>query len=193
MAGNGRISRGSQDDRGGASLVLLDRDGVINRDSDRYIKTVAEWQPLPGSLEAIADLNAAGFRVAVVTNQSGIGRGLLGERELEAIHRRMRAAAAAAGGAIDAIHYCPHRPDQGCECRKPAPGLLHAAAAALGASLLDAPFIGDKRSDVEAAQAVGARPILVGPRIGPDPAGVERYRDLAAAAAVLIAEREARG
>jgi len=172
--------------------VLIDRDGVINRDSDEYIKSVAEWQPLPGSLEAIARLGAAGFRIGVVTNQSGVGRGLLSEATLGAIHAAMQAAAAAAGGEIGAVFYCPHRPDEGCDCRKPAPGLLLQAAAHFGRGPGGVPFIGDKASDVEAARAAGARPILVGPE-APALAGVERYADLAAAAAALIAElRDAR-
>ncbi|HUF72154.1 MAG TPA: D-glycero-beta-D-manno-heptose 1,7-bisphosphate 7-phosphatase [Gammaproteobacteria bacterium] len=172
-----------------ARLVLIDRDGVINRDSVEYIKSVAEWQPLPGSLEALADLTRAGFAVAVVTNQSGIGRGFFTERTLAAIHEAMRAAVEAAGGRIAGVFHCPHRPDEGCHCRKPRPGLLHQAAEALGLALAGAPFICDKASDVEAARAAGARPILVG-AADPDPvtAGVERYADLAAAARQLIGE-----
>jgi D-glycero-D-manno-heptose 1,7-bisphosphate phosphatase len=170
-------------------LVLIDRDGVINRDSDQYIKSVAEWQPLPGSLEAIRDLTAAGFEVAVVTNQSGIGRGLFSEPTLHAIHAEMQRAIEAVGGRLAGVFYCPHRPDAGCDCRKPAPGLLLEAALAFGVSLDGVAFIGDKLSDVEAANAAGARPIVVGDRI---PAGalvnVERYPDLAFAAHALIAE-----
>jgi D-glycero-D-manno-heptose 1,7-bisphosphate phosphatase len=173
------------------ALVLLDRDGVINRDSDEYVKSVAEWAPLPGSLEAIRRLKAAGFTIAVITNQSGIGRGFLSETTLAAIHTHMRAQVEAAGGAIDGIYHCPHLPEDGCDCRKPRPGLLRAAAAAVGAALTGIPFVGDKLADVEAARAVGARPILVGERVGETPAGVERFPDLAAAAAALIAEREA--
>lgn len=172
-----------------ARLVLIDRDGVINRDSTEYIKRVEEWQPLPGSLEAIADLTRAGFTVAVVTNQSGIGRGLLTEKTLAAIHAAMRQAVETAGGRIAGIHHCPHLPDDGCDCRKPRPGLLHRAAEALGLPLAGAPFIGDKISDVEAARAAGARPILVGAAVAdPVPGGVERYVDLAAAARQLIGE-----
>jgi D-glycero-D-manno-heptose 1,7-bisphosphate phosphatase len=168
-------------------LVLVDRDGVINRDSDEYIKSVAEWQPLPGSLEALRDLTAAGFRIVVITNQSGIGRGLFNEATLEAIHAAMRAAVKRAGGRIDEIYYCPHLPAAGCRCRKPEPGLLLDAATDFGISLAGVAFIGDKESDVAAALAVGARPILVGDRVAagsrPD---IERYADLAAAAGALI-------
>lgn len=174
-----------------APLVLIDRDGVINRDSDQYIKSVAEWQPLPGSLEAIARLTAAGFAVAVVTNQSGVGRGLFSEAALEAIHAAMLEAVAAAGGRIAGIFYCPHRPDAGCDCRKPRPGLLLQAAAVLGCKLAGAPFIGDKWSDVEAARAAGARPILVGAGATAEAAGtVEHFADLAEAAETLVAEME---
>jgi len=170
-------------------LVLIDRDGVINRDSDEYIKSVAEWQPLAGSLEALRDLTAAGFRIVVITNQSGIGRGLFSRATLEAIHAAMRAAVKAVGGRIDEIYYCPHLPAAGCRCRKPEPGLLLDAATDFGISLEGVAFIGDKESDVDAALAVGARPILVGDRV---PDGrlpqIERYPDLAAAARGLIRE-----
>jgi D-glycero-D-manno-heptose 1,7-bisphosphate phosphatase len=179
-------------------LVLLDRDGVINVDSDDYIKSPDEWRPLPGSLEAIARLNAHGFEIVVVSNQSGIGRGLFSEATLAAIHSKMRAAIERAGGALLGIYYCPHRPDEGCRCRKPAPGLLERIEIDFGCSLENTPFIGDKRSDVEAALAVGARPILVGSgqRSGPGETGgrtaagrvVEVYADLAEAAARLVAE-----
>jgi D-glycero-D-manno-heptose 1,7-bisphosphate phosphatase len=179
-------------------LVLIDRDGVINRDSDEYIKRVEEWVPLPGSLEAIAALTQAGFAIAVITNQSGVGRGLFSEETLEEIHAAMRRAVEAAGGRISGIFYCPHRPDEGCDCRKPQPGLLRRAAAALGTELAGVAFIGDKRSDVEAARAVGARPVLVGPgtasaetRAGADADAVEHYPDLAAAARQLIREARA--
>jgi D-glycero-D-manno-heptose 1,7-bisphosphate phosphatase len=170
-------------------LVLIDRDGVINRDSDEYIKSVEEWVPLPGSLEAIAELTRAGFAVAVITNQSGIGRGLFTEETLEEIHAAMRRAVEAAGGRIAGIFHCPHRPDEGCDCRKPRPGLLRQAAAALGAELDGVAFIGDKHSDVEAARAVGARPVLVGSvTAGAQAGAVEHYPDLAAAARQLIGE-----
>jgi D-glycero-D-manno-heptose 1,7-bisphosphate phosphatase len=176
-----------------APLVFLDRDGVINRDSDEYIKSVEEWEPLPGSLEAIAALTGAGFRSVVISNQSGVGRGLFSENTLADIHAAMRRAVEAAGGRLQAIYYCPHRPDEGCDCRKPKPGLLRRAAQELGCALRDVPFIGDKASDVAAALAVGARPIAVGSRPGQTcPRGVERYADLAEAAAALLAERRDR-
>lgn len=172
-----------------ARLVLVDRDGVINRDSDQYIKSVAEWVPLPGSLEAIRDLARAGFKVAVVTNQSGIGRGLFSEETLGAIHAEMISAVESVGGRIDGIFYCPHLPGAGCDCRKPEPGMLLQAAAAFGRDPAAVAFIGDKASDVEAAFRAGVRPIVVGRK---RPSGVadtvERYDDLAAAARQLISE-----
>jgi len=179
------------------SLVFVDRDGVINRDSDAYIKSVAEWEPLPGSLEAIAALTAAGFDVVVITNQSGIGRGLFTLATLEAIHMHMLAEVEAAGGRIAGVFYCPHLPDENCDCRKPRPGLLEAAAEAFGTTTAGVPFIGDKVSDIEAARAAGARPILVGDRVAADTAnGIvqanDRFPDLAAAASALLAEREGR-
>lgn len=174
-------------------LVLIDRDGVINRDSAEYIRSVAEWQPLPGSLEAIAALTRAGFTVAVVTNQSGVGRGLFTEATLASIHRAMEDAVASAGGTIAAVFYCPHRPDEGCDCRKPKPGLLLEAARHFRRNIADVAFIGDKVSDAQAALAAGARPILVGAAEDPAlPSDIERYGDLAAAAAALLEEREER-
>jgi len=172
-------------------LVLLDRDGVINRDSKQYIKSVSEWEPLPGSIEAIAQLSQAGFAVVVITNQSGIGRGFFGVQTLAEIHAEMRSRVAAAGGEIAAIFFCPHRPGDGCDCRKPKPKLLELAAAEFGVALKGVAFIGDKASDVEAAITVGARPIVVGDRAGELISDtVERCTDLAAAARLLIAEIE---
>jgi D-glycero-D-manno-heptose 1,7-bisphosphate phosphatase len=147
--------------QGGAGLVMIDRDGVINEDSDEFIKSVEEWRPIEGSLEAIADLHRAARRVAVVTNQSGIGRGLYDEQTLAAIHRHMRERVRAAGGELAGIYYCPHLPEDGCDCRKPGPGMFHALERELGVSVRGAPYIGDRLCDVAAAEAVGARPILV--------------------------------
>ncbi|WP_290652184.1 D-glycero-beta-D-manno-heptose 1,7-bisphosphate 7-phosphatase [Aquisalimonas sp.] len=141
--------------------VILDRDGVINADSPTFIKSLAEWQPIAGSLEAIARMSQAGWRVAVCTNQSGLARGLFSHNELEAIHRRLRADVKSLGGQIDGIFVCPHGPDAGCDCRKPRPGLLHQASRALNFSLHRTPVVGDSLRDLEAAIAVGARPMLV--------------------------------
>ena len=141
--------------------ILLDRDGVINRDSDEFIKSPEQWLPLDGSLEAIALLNAHGYQVVVVTNQSGIARGLFDEPMLEKIHAKMRQLAQEKGGAIAAIYYCPHGPDSDCDCRKPKAGLLKAFAADFNADLTTIAVVGDSLRDLQAAEAVGAQPILV--------------------------------
>lgn len=143
------------------ALVILDRDGVINEDSDAFIKRLDEWIPLPGSIDAIARLSRGGYSVAVATNQSGLGRGLFGIAELEAMHRRLLQLVIAAGGMIDGIYYCPHRPDEGCTCRKPLPGMLDAIARDLGQPLAGAPVVGDSLRDLEAGLARGCTPYLV--------------------------------
>ncbi|HET6628524.1 MAG TPA: D-glycero-beta-D-manno-heptose 1,7-bisphosphate 7-phosphatase [Woeseiaceae bacterium] len=179
-------------------LVVLDRDGVINRDSDAFIKSPAEWVPIDGSLEGIALLTRSGFTVAVASNQSGIGRGLYDRAALEAIHRKMRRAVAAAGGAIDRIVSCPHRPEDACACRKPAPGLLRRLARHYGVAMRGIPVIGDSLRDLEAARAVAARPMLVltgnGRRTRDTVSGtdwqVEVFDDLLGAAGALVSERE---
>lgn len=142
-------------------LVILDRDGVINYDSESYIKSPAEWRPIPGSLKAIARLHEAGYKVAVATNQSGIGRGLLTADTLARIHAKMTAAVHEQGGEIDAIVFCPHRPDAGCECRKPAAGMLKDIAQRLKADLNGVYVVGDAERDVIAARQVMATPVLV--------------------------------
>jgi D-glycero-D-manno-heptose 1,7-bisphosphate phosphatase len=177
------------------SIVVIDRDGVLNEDSRDFVKSVAEWIPVPGSLEAIAALTRAGVRVAVVTNQSGVGRGLLDVPTLTAIHARMTSAVRAAGGELAGIYFCPHKPEDDCACRKPRPGMLRALENELGVTLVDQPFIGDRMSDVEAARAVGARAILV--RTGSGAAhetaarsqGVPVFDDLRAAVAALLGSR----
>jgi len=141
--------------------ILLDRDGVINQESDDFIKSPEEWQPIDGSLEAIALLNEHGYKVAVITNQSGVARGLFNEATLEKIHAKMRQMTAEKGGKIDAIYFCPHGPDDGCTCRKPKPGLLESFAAEKNVDLTGITFIGDSIRDIQSAQAVGASPILV--------------------------------
>lgn len=141
--------------------VLLDRDGVINCDSDDFIKSPEEWLPIAGSLEAIALLNEHGYKVVVITNQSGVARGLFDTAMLEKIHAKMRRMTAEKGGKIDAIYFCPHGPDDNCNCRKPRPGLLEAFAADNRVSLIGLAAIGDSLRDLQSAQAVGANPILV--------------------------------
>ncbi len=141
--------------------VILDRDGVINADSDHFIRNLDEWRPLPGSIDAIARLCRAGFRVAVATNQSGVGRGLIAPEALAAMHCELERLVAAAGGHIAGIFCCPHVPEDGCDCRKPRPGLLQTIATQFAIELMGVPAIGDSLRDLEAAVAVGCAPILV--------------------------------
>ena len=142
-------------------LIILDRDGVINFDSDQFIKSPDEWKPIPGSLEAIARLTREGWRVVVATNQSGLARGLFEMVTLNAIHAKMHKAVAQAGGRIEAVFYCPHAADMNCDCRKPKSGLFNEIAARYGHDLKGVPAIGDSLRDLEAAVSVGARPVLV--------------------------------
>jgi D-glycero-D-manno-heptose 1,7-bisphosphate phosphatase len=175
-------------------LVLLDRDGVINHDSGDFIKSVGEWQPIEGSLEAIAALAGAGIRVAVNTNQSGIGRGLYDEATLAGIHAHMRAAVRSAGGDLAGIYYCPHVPEDDCECRKPRPGMFRQLERELGCSVAGSVFIGDRLSDIEAADAVGARAVLVRTGTGAltehtlGERRIEVFDDLRAAVHALLSE-----
>jgi len=143
------------------STVILDRDGVLNRDRDDFVCSLADWSPIPGSLEAVARLSRAGFRVVVVTNQSGLARGLISQSDLDAIHARLRAQVEALGGAIDGLLFCPHSPDEGCACRKPLTGLVEKAARTLGFEPREALVVGDRRSDAELGLALGARAVLV--------------------------------
>lgn len=183
-------------------LVILDRDGVINQDSDAYIKSVDEFIFLPGSVDAIARLSQAGFTVAVATNQSGLGRGLFDLDDLEAMHAKLTKAVQTAGGEIAGIFYCPHSPDDDCDCRKPKPGLLDAIHAELALPLAHAPLIGDSLRDLEAGLARGCTPMLV--RSGKGAAtearlqkegrilpGLRVFDDLAAAADHLLKDRQA--
>ncbi|WP_326533471.1 D-glycero-beta-D-manno-heptose 1,7-bisphosphate 7-phosphatase [Pseudorhodoferax sp.] len=142
-------------------LVILDRDGTINVDSDEFIKSPEEWEPLPGALEAIAKLNHAGWHVVVATNQSGLGRGLFDVVSLNAIHAKMHKALAALGGRVDAVFYCPHTPDDHCSCRKPQPGLFQQIGERLGVDLQDVPTAGDSARDLQAGSAAGCEPHLV--------------------------------
>ena len=142
-------------------LAILDRDGVINFDSDQYIKSPAEWRPIPGSIEAIARLSQTGYRIAVATNQSGIGRGLFDMATLNAINDKMMEMVFRHGGRIDALFFCPHTAAEECACRKPRTGMLEEIAARFHADLKGVPCVGDSLKDVQAADAVGAQPILV--------------------------------
>lgn len=182
-----------------ARLIVLDRDGVINRESSKFIRSPEEWLPLPGSIKAIADLTSAGFSVIVATNQSGVGRGLFTAEALAAIHARMIDAIESGGGRLSGIFYCPHCPEDNCECRKPRPGLMRQIENHFGTALRGQPVVGDSHRDLVAAWTVDARAILVRTgngaitesRLGADAREVEVFPDLAAVAAALIAEHQA--
>lgn len=170
-------------------LIILDRDGVINQDSDLYIKSVAEWRPIPGSAEAIARLNHAGYRVVVATNQSGISRGLFDTATLNLMHDKMHKLVAQAGGRIDAVFYCPHKNDDHCACRKPAPGMFEEIAKRFRMSLAGVPAVGDSLRDLVASAALGCQPMVVRTGKGAKtlaaggmPEGTLSFDDLAAVA-----------
>jgi D-glycero-D-manno-heptose 1,7-bisphosphate phosphatase len=176
-------------------LIVLDRDGVINYDSEQFIKSPDEWRPIPGSLEAISRLNHAGFRVVVATNQSGLGRGLFDMATLIAINDKMHKALAQIGGRIDALFYCPHTADSACECRKPKPGMLIEIGNRFGVELTGVPCVGDSVRDLQAAAAVEAQPILVLTgkgektlRDGVFPTNTVIFPDLAFVATALLAD-----
>ncbi|NYT64671.1 D-glycero-beta-D-manno-heptose 1,7-bisphosphate 7-phosphatase [Alcaligenaceae bacterium] len=176
-------------------LVILDRDGVINHDSDAFIKSPDEWQALPGSAQAIARLSRNGWRVVIATNQSGVGRGLFSMDTLNSIHAKLRREVAAVGGLIDAIFLCPHGPDDGCNCRKPLPGLFHEIARRYEVSLAGVPAVGDSLRDLQAAAETGCTPWLVltgnGQRTrsqGDLPAGTQVRDDLAAVVEALLSK-----
>jgi D-glycero-D-manno-heptose 1,7-bisphosphate phosphatase len=175
-------------------LVILDRDGVINHDSDQYIKSPAEWRPITGSIEAIARLHQGGWRIAVATNQSGIGRGLFDMATLNAINDKMMEMVFRQGGRIDALFFCPHTAAEGCGCRKPRTGMLEEIAARFHIELKGVPLVGDSLKDLQAADAVGAQPILVltgkGPRTrdeGRMPRRTQVFDNLADAARHIVA------
>ncbi|MDR2881826.1 MAG: D-glycero-beta-D-manno-heptose 1,7-bisphosphate 7-phosphatase [Azoarcus sp.] len=176
------------------NLIILDRDGVINYDSDQFIKSPDEWRPIPGSLEAIALLNRWGWRVVLASNQSGVGRGLFDLDTLNAIHDKMIKSLAQMGGRLDAIFFCPHPADSPCNCRKPKPGLLIEISKRFNVDLTGVPVVGDSLRDLQAAIAVGGQPYLVltgkGAKTREDPELPPQTRifdDLAAVAAQLTA------
>ena len=181
-------------------LIILDRDGVINRLRPRGVESPEAWEAIPGSLEAIAQLCRADFRVVIITNQSGIARGLYSINTLNQIHRKMLDELKSAGGEIDAIFFCPHGPDDGCECRKPKPGLFLELAERLACDLREVYAVGDSIRDLEAARSAGAKPVLVETGNGRAAAktladasretqlkDVPVYKDLAAFADTLLA------
>ena len=168
-------------------LIILDRDGVINFDSDQFIKSPEEWKPIPGSLEAIARLCQADYRVVVATNQSGIGRGLFDMSTLNAIHDKMHKACALMGGRIDAVFFCPHTSDADCHCRKPKSGMIEEIAERYNIDLKGIPSVGDSLRDLEASARLGAKPLLVRTGKGTKteakgglPEGTQIFPDLAA-------------
>ena len=177
-------------------LVILDRDGTINVQSDDFIKSADEWMPLPGAMEAIAQLNHAGWHVVVVSNQSGLGRGLFDVAALNAMHTKLHKQLAVVGGRIDAIFYCPHSPEEKCNCRKPLPGLFEQIGERYGVDLKQVPTVGDNLRDLQAGVAAGCEPhlVLTGKAAGlgglplPDafPAGTRVHADLAAFAEALV-------
>jgi len=177
-------------------LVILDRDGVVNVDSDQFIKHPDEWKPIPGSLEAIAQLNQSGYRVVIATNQSGVGRGLFDMVTLNAIHEKMMDALARVGGRVEAIFFCPHAANVGCDCRKPAIGMFIEISQRYSIPLSQVPCIGDSLRDLKAAETAGARPILVltgkGTKThaaGGLPEGTQVFPDLAEAVRSLLSEQ----
>ncbi len=178
-------------------LVILDRDGVINQDSDRYIKSPAEWQPIPGSIEAIARLHQNGFRIVVATNQSGIGRGLFDMSTFNAMNDKMMEMVFRQGGRIDALFFCPHTDAENCGCRKPKTGMYEEIASRMHVDLKGVPFVGDAMRDLQAAEAVGGLPILVltgkgksTKEAGPLPRKTLVFEDLAEASRHLVSARE---
>jgi D-glycero-D-manno-heptose 1,7-bisphosphate phosphatase len=182
------------------NTLILDRDGVINHDSADFIKSAEEFIPLPGSIEAIAQASMAGWRVVVATNQSGLGRGLFDSYALAQMHGKLSDLVEEAGGKVEGIFYCPHKPDEGCDCRKPRVGLLREAAKVFGEDFQGAPFVGDSLRDLKAAVAFGCQPVLVKTgkgeatqsRLSQDPSllgGIEPpiFDDLASAVRALLA------
>lgn len=174
-------------------LIILDRDGVINFDSAQFIKNPAEWKAIPGSLEAIARLNQAGYRVVVATNQSGVGRGLFDMDTLTAIHEKMHKELAEVGARVDAIFYCPHTADSRCDCRKPKPGMFQQIASRFNVDLTGVPTVGDSLRDLQAGTSAGCQPYLVltgkGEKTQADgnlPDGTQTFSDLAAVVDCLL-------
>jgi D-glycero-D-manno-heptose 1,7-bisphosphate phosphatase len=181
-------------------LLVLDRDGVVNQDSDEYIRSERDWIPIPGSVEAIARLSLAGYRVAIATNQSGLNRGYFTLDDLDSIHNRLSTMVEEQGGNIAGIFYCPHRPDENCNCRKPDIGLLQAIERELGEPVAGCYFVGDSLKDLQAGQAMGCKPVLVltgkgqltrdqlnaGNADVTDPQAIPVYENLADAVAAIL-------
>ena len=142
-------------------LVILDRNGTLNEHREDFVKSDIEWMPLPGALEAVARLNHAGWHVVIASNQSGLGRGLFDVASLNAMHAKMHKMLAAVGGRVEAVFYCPHSPDEGCECRKPKPGMLLEGARKFAVDTKRSFMVGDRWRDIEAGQHAGCRTIFI--------------------------------
>lgn len=182
-------------------LIILDRDGVINHESAAFIKSAEEWLPIPGSIDAIARFNRAGYRVVIATNQSGLGRGYFTQADLDAMHHKFSQLVEDAGGQITGIYFCPHRPEDHCNCRKPLPGLLDQISQDLGlADLRDVANVGDSIRDLQAAVARGCEPMLVRSGKGldseqtlvnyPELANTKVFDDLSAVADFLVGNQK---
>ena len=173
-------------------LIILDRDGVINEDSDAYVKSLAEWLPITGSIEAIARLSQRGWLIAVATNQSGLARGYFDQATLQSMHDRLQALVAEQGGQVGLIRFCPHGPDDHCDCRKPRSGLFREIAEHFALPLAGVPVVGDSLRDLEAGVAVGCAPFLVRTGKGAQterkalPEGTRVFDNLAAVADFLL-------
>lgn len=182
------------------TFIILDRDGVINYESVEYIKSPAEWLPIPGSLEAIAQLNRAGFRVLIATNQSGVARGYYDIDMLDSIHEKLMRELAAVGGYVEEIFFCPHHPDEKCPCRKPRPGLIHRMQEKYPLQLQETFFIGDSYVDMQVALSMGCRPILVmsgngrvvAEKYAEELQAVPKFADLACAVEFVLSEKNKR-
>lgn len=142
-------------------LLILDRDGTLNRSRDDYVASADEWEALPGALEAVARLNHGGWRVVIATNQSGLGRGLFDVASLNAIHAKMHRKLAAAGGRIEAVFFCPHAPEDACHCRKPEPGLFEQIGDRFGVPLDEVLVAGNALRHVQAGATAGCPPHLL--------------------------------
>jgi len=173
-------------------LIVLDRDGTLNENPEDFLRSPEDWTPIPGALEAVARLNQGGWRVVVATNQSGLGRGLFDVATLNAMHARMHKELAAAGARVEAVFFCPHAPEEGCDCRKPAPGLFQQIARRMKVAPSSVVAAGDSVRDAMAASAAGCEAHLIasGPaaEVGADlPAGTRIHPDLGAFADFILA------
>lgn len=174
-------------------MLILERDGVINEEPEEFVASPADWQPIPGSVEAIARANSAGYHVVIASNQPGLAQGRFDIDTLNAIHQRMFTELSVAGGHVDAVFFCPHAPQDKCQCRKPQPGMLLEIGTRFHADLQDVQVIGNSLGDIQAARAAGAQPVLV--RTGKwqqtmqhkqELVGVSVYENLAAAVDALL-------